>query len=825
MQNKANIESIEMMEDNSNVFLRLLYRYLLNHWKWFVLCIIIALPFAYFYLYYSIPEYQVSSTILIKDPENKWKDQSKVQDLDLFEETKNVDNEIGIIKSINLNRNVVFVSGLYINVFKHGQYRVKEIYKDEPFEIIIDTNHIQSVNLDFYIDIISENEYRLYTDESTPVKTYNYRSCESGENLIIPEINNTFSFGEKVQTEGFSFKLVLNELYRNNLNGKTYHFSFHSLDDVAKSYSRRLQIERITEDATILRLSIKHPLPEKANNYLNTLSEEFIQLGLKEKNETATKTISFIDNMLNDVTESLNLIETNLQMFRSEKQIMDLSFEAKSLYTELKQLEKDKAIEEVRLRYYNYLKDYVVSKDSVDNIIAPSTIGISDPLLNILVQELISLHNERSKLLVSSTEENPYFKVLNTKIKNTKKSLLENVQNIINSSKLKIENIDKQIAAFKSETQKLPETERELINIERDFTINDQIYTYLLERRAEAAIAKASNIPDNKIVDYASLDGKTFPNSKNVYLITVFLALLLPASFFSLKYLFKNRISTKDDVISRTDIPFAGLLSHSKFEHTEVVSSYPKSMITETMRSLKTNLNFLKKEEKKHTLLFTSTLSREGKTFVSINMAAMYALSNQKVLLINADLRKPNVEKSLGISNSKQKGLSNILSNNCGWEDSIIQYEKNENTFDILPSGPIPPNPGEMLDSENMEKLMAILKDNYDVIIIDSPPVGIIADSLNLLKFCDTILYIFKHNYSFKNSVRLLNEIALTTEAKNKFAVVINDVSSQYSLNYSSYSSYNYGKYKYHGYYGKYLDEEKIKEGLLTRINKFMSTK
>ncbi len=825
--NFENQHQSEIEEDNSGLFLRLLYRYLLNHWKWFTISILFALPMAYFYTYYSIPEYQVSSTILIKDPENKWKDKSKISELDIFDETKNIDNEIGILKSISINKQVIYKANLFYDIFNHGKYRVKEIYNKVPFAVLIDTARLQSIYTNFYIDILSENNYRLYTDEITAVDTYDYANYTKGGKTTLPKIDKEVSFGETVLSAGFSFKIVLNENFAKTHIGKTYHFFFHDINNLAKSYSNKTQIERITKDATILRLYMRHPLPEKGIKYLNTLSKEYVELGLTEKNETASRTISFIDNMLSEVTDSMYIIENNLQVFRTEKQVMDLSFEAQSLFSELNQLEKEKSIEEIKLRYYNYLEKSISSNDSLDKIIAPSTIGVNDVLLNTLINELTTLQNEKTKLLISSTEENPYYKVLTTKINNTKKAISENVNNIVNSTILKINNIEKEIQKFNSEIAKLPKTERELLNIQRNFSINEQIYTYLLERRAEAAIAKASNIPDNKIVDYANLDQKTFPNIRKVYISAILLALIIPGLFLSLKYIFKNKISTRDDVISRTDIPIAGLLSHSKFENTEIVSTYSKSLITETFRSLKTNLNFLKKDKSKQCFLVTSTISGEGKSFVSINLASMYALSKQKVLLINADLRKPSIEKNLKIENNKKLGLSNVLSGNCSWEESILHYEKNKNCFDVLTAGPIPPNPGEMLDSNKMGELMGVLKKQYDIIIIDSPPVGIIADSLNIIRYCDRVLYVFKHNYSYKNSIRLLNEIVKTTEQDDTFAIIINDVNSQYSINYSSYGaySYSYGKYKNHGYYGKYVDEDKVKEGFFKRINQFLSTK
>jgi len=821
MSNNYKNDQLQDTKDTQSIDIKRLINHLINHWKWFFLIIMLGFVLSRIYLKYSIPVYEISSTLLIKEDESKV--DNALKELEFFNESKNLDNEIGILQSRQLNEDVIFNANLFIEFFHQGEYRLKEIFSKKPFDVIIDTQHLQACNHKFYIKILSENEYKIFNEEIKVVQAYDYNKKTDVGSVIIPKINKTLSFGEQYVSDEGAFKIVLNEDFNTNLINHTYGFKFLNLSQQARTYSSKLRIERLTEESTILKLSIKSTLPEKAKIYLNTLCDEYISMGLDEKNQKATRTIDFIDDMLSDVTDSLNIIEDNLQGFRNKNQIMDLSFEAQEIHSQLSKLEEERSLEQIKLKYYYYLQDYLISNDSINSIIAPSAIGINDPLLNNLIAELSQLNNEKSQLLISSTKENPYYKVLLTKIENNRKLLNENVRNIVNNSALKIENINKRIAKVKVKANKLPSTERELISITREFTVNDQIYTYLLEHRAEAAIAKASNVADNKVIDSAIVNQKTFPNSKQVYFVAFLIALAIPGGFITLKFLLSNKIISKEDVLEKTDIPISGITFHSTSKNVEIIFNSPKSIFTESFRTFKSNINFFNADSNIKTLLFTSSVSGEGKTFASINTAASYALSGKKVILIDCDLRNPNINNTLNIKHKKNLGLSQIIAKDIPWQECIIKYQNNDHSFDVLSAGVIPPNPNAIIESPKMEKFMIELKHIYDIIIIDTSPVGIISDALSLINYSDKIIFVFKHKYSNKNTINILNDIASLHKKKQDFAILINDVPLKTSQAYKAHGTY-YNNKNY-SYYTSYNHDNEEKESFFKQINQFLSTR
>ncbi len=814
--------STKNSKDTQSIDIKRLFELLLNHWKWFVIAMLICFFIARAYLKYSIPVYEISSTLLIM--EDKSKIDNALKELAFFNESKNLDNEIGIIQSRQLNEDVILNTGLFIEVFYQGEYRLKEVFQKQPFDIIIDAEHPQCCNVEFQINILSENEYLLSNNEPRLTHTYDYSKKTSVESVFVPTIEEKLAFGQQYISEAVSFKIILNEKFNSSFINNTYNFKFLDLSQQAKSFSSRLNIERLTEESTILKLSIKSTLPEKAKLYMNTLCNEYIAKGLEEKNQKATRTIDFIDEMISEITDSLNLIENHLQGFRDKNQIMDFNLETQEISTQLSRLEEEQAVEQIKLKYYYYLQKYLSGNDSTEKIIAPSTIGIHDPLLNSLIAELSELNNEKSKLLISSTKENPYYKVLLSKIENNRKLLNENVQNIINNSEITLENLNKRIFEVQEKVNKLPATERELLSITRKFTVKEQIYTYLLEHRAEAAIAKASNVADNKVIDSAFVNQKTFPNSNQVYLLAIIIALAIPGGIISLKFLFCKKITSKEDVLEKTNIPISGITFHSPRNKVEMVFDHPKSIFTESLRTLKSNLSFFSTNNEIKTLLFTSAYSGEGKTFACINNAALYALSGKKVLLIDCDLRNPNIKKALDFKQETSLGLSHIIAKDVAWQKCITKYENNKNSFDVISHGIIPPNPYAIIESEKMEKLLKELRTIYDIIIIDTSPVGIVSDALSLMKFSNKIVYVVKHNYSNKNAISILNDIAYPHEKKNDFAILINNVPIKSSRAYTSQESVHY-KSKNYSYYSSYDEVDIQKESIFKRINRFLSTR
>jgi capsular exopolysaccharide synthesis family protein len=457
-------------------------------------------------------------------------------------------------------------------------------------------------------------------------------------------------------------------------------------------------------------------------------------------------------------------------------------------------------------------------------IVAPSTMGIEDPLLGKLVEELIKSTSERDKLKLTTTASNPILEAWETKIDNLKKTLAENIKNIVSMSNISIKEIDKRTDLVLTELNKLPATEKNLINIERKFKVNDQIYTFLLQKRAESAISKASNVPDNKIIDKAKTAVKVYPKTTLNYVIAFILGLLIPLIYLFVKDFLNNTIIEKADIEKITSFPIIGHTLHNDKESNTVVLDSPKSSIAESFRSVRTNLQFIAKGAEKQTIMVTSTMVSEGKTFVSINLASIYALYGKKVLLMGFDLRKPKIYQDFSLTNNE--GISSYLIGKSTLEN-IIQKSYVPN-LDIIMAGPIPPNPTELIASEKNDELFAKLKEMYDYIIIDTPPVGLITDAYLLMKYADANVYVTRQNFTNK---KVFASIIGDIQKRNigKFNILVNDIRldlNSTSYGYGSGYGYGYGYGSGYGYgygYGYYSDDNaKVNnKSFLKRSKKF----
>jgi capsular exopolysaccharide synthesis family protein len=429
--------------------------------------------------------------------------------------------------------------------------------------------------------------------------------------------------------------------------------------------------------------------------------------------------------------------------------------------------------------------------------------GVTDPTLGRLVQELAALQQKKKQMSMNLSIELPAVNLIEENIIIARKSLSENIESNIVNLKRNIGDVKERIAQVYQEMSKLPSTERKMINIQRKFDINNTVYTYLLEKRAETGIARASNVSDNKIIDearvYNSYQIKPKPTGNN--LKAFIFGLLIPGLIITLLYYFNNRVIDNGDIIKRTRVPIIGYISHNENAKEIPVIDKPGSALSESFRSVRTTLRYFIKDTENPVITITSTISSEGKTFVSINLAAIIALLGKKVLLIGLDLRKPRIHRILGINNDK--GMSTYLSSNCEFDDVIIETSIS-NLFYAC-SGPVPPNPSELIDGEKMKIFIEKAKEKFDYIIIDTPPVAVVSDTLLLSKFVDINIFVVRQRYSSKNTLELIQELYQAEKLKN-MGIIINDISLTgyygYGLRYGYYKGYGYSYGK--NYYGQY---------------------
>ncbi len=772
---------------------------LLANWYWFALTLFISISIAYFVNRYSDPVYKLSALVLIQDKENTLSGgiENILEEQGIIRRTRKkvVENEMAIIKSYSIiSKTLSQLPDFNISYFSVGRIRTVERYKSNPFTVILDTSANNLTGIPVYVKLSDNQHYILQVDKDKIV-------------------NKKMKFGEWYTSKNFKFCILLNSGIDINSIDETqrqYFFIINDLKNLIKLYMNKLSLVTTDKKSTVIEVSTNGFVPQKEVDFINKLLDVYIENGLKEKNQIAQNTINFIDQQLLEITDSLKENETKLKNFRQLNNLVDLSKEGTTLYDRLSRAQQEKSELLVKKSYLEYLKKYLNSNTDIEQIVIPSSVGINDPALMELIRQLIALYQEKNNFMITATEKNPAYEAVINKIAQTKKLLIENNEMLLQSIDLSIAEIDKNIASIEEGFKKIPETEKELINLQRNYKLNDQIYTYLLTKRAEAGIAKASNIPDNKIIDYANVDTRIqiAPKYSLNYIIAIVIGILIPLIIIILIDFFNDTIVDISDIIQKVKVPVLGIVGHNYKKIDFVVYRSSKSTIAESFRTIRTNIQYLHpdKDLKSHVIAITSTISEEGKTFCAINIASSFALLDKKTVLMGLDLRRPRIHEAINISNNK--GISTYLLGTSTIEEIIIPTDQPNLYF--IATGPTPPNPAELIESKKMQNLIERLKELFEIIIIDTPPVALVTDALLIARYADTNIFVIRQNYSKKNVINFLNNIKNSYQ-NTLLTLLINDVKIQsYYSNSFYYGKYGYGYGYGYGYYGKtgYYDDE-----------------
>jgi tyrosine-protein kinase Etk/Wzc len=770
----------------------ILYKYL-RYWPLLIACASMGLVFSFIFNKVAVPVYQIESSVLIKE------DPGMTLGADIFESSglskpnSNLQNEIGILKSRSLTLETLYKLNFNVSYFRKDFFNEIEMYGNVPILVEVDWKHPQLTsgrfsatkinNESFRLEII-DDAFMLFSPTDPTYKT-------EVEYLELQE--KSYRFGQWIEGTNYKFRVL-------DLTAETdipVLFEIIDTPSLATRYISSLTINPLNKEASILILSLEHNNRRKGEDYLNKLVEVYLERELAEKNRTAANTVKFIDQQLSGISDSLSFIEDRLESYRTSNRVFNLSQEGSLIFSRLNELEKEKSKISLSLSYFRSVIAYL-NEDQFDDLLAPSFIGIQDPLLNSLVLSLGELQNERVRLSATFSPETPALRDVITKIRNTKNTLLENLRSAISNAEVSITEVNQRLKNTSSEINKLPATERNLMGIQRQFALNENIYIYLLEKRAEAEITRASNSPTNVLLDVGQAGILPVAPKKTLnYLIGIILGLVFPLAFITVKNFFNVKIENPQEVEKKLRVPLVGLVSHSPYESNLVILDKPKSTITEAFRNLRANMSYLAPNQNKLVFSLSSTISGEGKTFCSINLASIYAISDKKVILVGLDLRKPRIAEDFGLINDM--GVSTYLSAGNDWR-GMVKKSKIDN-LDILLSGPVPPNPAELLLQGSFEKLISELKETYDIVILDCPPIGLVSETYEIFKFADLNLMIVRQNYSNKQSLEFINSLA---EKKNikKLYTILNGV--QVGKNgYGGYGGYGYG----YGSYGYYDDE------------------
>lgn len=821
MQNE-NIYKQQNHNDDQSIDIKSLIYIFLSHWYLFAIGAVLALAAAYLINRYSTNIYQAKGTVIIK--EGRGLDPTTIMTTSNFANYQNLDNEIAILRSYSLRERVIKKMGIEVTYFGKGRILSTELYDKSPFKVEYDASVPQAIGLDYDITFKKNGDFSLNAVADRVTK-YDYilgQIVESrSENVSIKSEHKQ---GEWIDNGYNRIRIVLNEdVQPERLKGITKSFRLNSYSSLVSQMSAFTASPQ-SKSSSVIAVTMSGPNKQKIVDFVNLMMTEYVSRGLERKNMVSENTIQFINDQLGDIQKSLSSAENALKDFRTRNDLMNLDLQANQVYNTLRALDKERSEKNVNLMLYKRLQNYIQTQiDDPENLAAPSTMGISDPLLERLVQQLVTLSQTKATQLLTQTEQHPQIVKLDEQIVTTKKTLLETVNNLVDNAQMSLKELDKRIARTEAESKVLPEKERQLLNYQRNFNFNDDTYKYLMQRRAEAQILRASNTPDNEVLDEARIDRtlKVAPRSSMNYLVALIIGLLIPALILFLRDFFNVSVNDRKDVEKLTNFPIIGQVSQSPDKDPLVVINSPKSPISESFRSIRTNIEFITQGKPKSTILVTGDIQGIGKTFNSLNIASIYALYGKKTMLLGFDMRKPKLYQEFGLSNNV--GLSSYLSNKDAFE-SIIQPSNKIPNLDVITSGPIPPNPAELIASEKCSDLFTKLKETYDYIIIDTPPLGLVTDAFLLMRHSDVNLFIVRQGQTNKN---IFGSIIKDIEDRGLDAsIVINGIETGKGYGYGRYKyGYGYGGYGYGGYgkYGAYGDgyygEEtgKKKKGLFSK--------
>ena len=797
----------ELEEEKDLIDFKQYFRILSKYWYVAALILIFSLIFSYYKIRYSTPIYMVKTTMHIKDKSSySYGSKSFLEGSSMFQPFKNLKNEMELIKSYNRIRLVVKELDFTWEYRVKGNIRDIELYKTNPIEISSDSGLIIA-NYPLLITIVNKDDFML-TANGGVFNLYDPISNEYIDTVVaVEKIDNVkYRFGQEISLGLFTFKINKTHFYNSNDNNVQFTLSARDLHSLTKEYKSKVIVSE-NEKSSIITISSSGSIIQKEVAFLNKLSEVYVRKELEDKNQIANNTISFIDSQLKVISDSLNNTGDEIESYREKNKIYNFEEQSIGIIGQLNELESKKLEAELQLRYYEYLKGYLNADKELTDLVAPTTINIVEPVLNELVGQLVTLYQQKQSLKYTSSEKSPAYQTLLIRIKTTKEVLLETTNNLVNTSKSSIGDIQNRIGKVEVQMSSIPAQQRTLINIERKHTINDEIYNYLLQKRAEASIARASNLPDAFTVESPLEDDfvQIAPTVNKIYTTNILSGIGIIVLIAIVYGKFDNKIHTKEDIIKRTDVSVLGTVGFTGSDAAEKLVHAGHGSLTESFRSIRTNLQFMLQGKQTFMIGVTSCISGDGKSFCSHNLARIYAISGKKTLLVRGDMRKAFNTHAISIQEGSM-GLSQYLIGLANLEQ-IIHKGDITNLSQVIP-GPVPPNASELVASQKMEEFIKTIKEKFEVVIMDSPPVGLVSDYMSVIKHIDVNIYIVRFDYTPKETLEAIKDL------KGKYP------EKAHSIIFNGITAHLLRKYSYYGSPVEYGYEPKVKEKWWQRLSK-----
>ncbi|MFI0490730.1 polysaccharide biosynthesis tyrosine autokinase [Flavobacterium sp.] len=790
-----------------------------SYWKWFLLSLLVTFTIAYEVNIRKEKIYGMETLISVKEENNPFFTSNTSLVFNWGGTSDQVQTISTTLQSRSHNELVVDKLQYYIGYLAKGKYNIVDAYGAVPFYVNIDKKKGQIAGNLIGIKFLSENEYEIRIPfESNSVSIVSYSDNSYRKTAVAKgDFVKRYKVGEQVSLPFLNWKLQIKDnpgFYK----GNEYFVQFNDFDTTVSAY-KGIIVKADDKGGSIITLGMQGTNKARMVEYLNSTVKMLIKRQLDNKNQFATNTIEFIDSTLVSMESQLKATTNELKSFRQGKNILDIQGDG-SKFSD-KALEFDVKKDEVtrKITYYNSLKAYLKNSVDYSKLPAPTVAGIEDPNIVVNVSKLISLSTQRSEMAYA-VKSDKIFRDFDNQMEAIKKVLLENIATAKASLEYDLAMVNSKINQTESSIKQLPEDQQELIKIKRKYDLSDNIYSTFLQKRSEANIVKAANLPDIHFIDPAKDIGGGLigPKTSVNYVLALFLGLLIPLIFVFGVFFVNNSIQNTEDISKLTQLPLIGVTGLSKEGTNLAVFERPKSALSESFRAIRSSLQFLYKQQQldgAKTLMITSSVSGEGKTFCALNIATVFALSEKKTVIIGLDLRKPKLFDEFKITN--EVGVVNYLIKQNTLDEIInttqIPY------LDVIVSGPIPPNPAEMIMSDAMKELIEELKKKYDYIILDTPPVGLVSDALELAQYCDVTLYIVRQNFTKKEMITLLNNRVKRGELHNT-SIILNGFQNKakYGAGYGYGYGYGYGSTTYsNGYH----EEDKPKSFLQTILKKY----
>lgn len=800
----------------SGVFnLQFIITSLILHWKWYLLSLIICVGSAMVYLRYAAPVYSITAKLLIKDDDTQQTSRrgSAVQNavnLGIMTNTSGFDNELELLKSQTLSSEAVTDLKLYVSYAMDGRFKDKLLYKNQPINVDMDINHLNKLDYPVSVNIVKAGSDTYDINISFYWKNPQTESVENmgmqKENVTLPQTFRTKAGIITVTPNGHDI-IAMN-------SGKTLKAVINNPSVAGARYAFGLGVEPSSKTTTIANLSINDGNVQRGIDYLNQLAIVYNRQANEDKNEIAVRTEEFINERLQKIDSELGSTDGAIEQYKRSNSVVDLTANAAQSLTNSNSYEKDLASANTQLALLNSLSE-ILNQPGNKYQLLPSNVGLTDGASVALITEYNKAVLERNRLLRTASEMSPNVQAYTAQLDELLASLKSALAQARHNSEIQRDAVAHQVAKYTGQISQTPEQERVLTQIGRQQEVKSSLYIMLLQKREENSISLAATADKGKLIDIPVSGGKVKPRNSAIMLGALVLGFAIPFLIIVLLELTRYRIEGHSDVEKLTDLPIiadVAMASETTKEKADIVVHENKNdQMEEIFRSMRTNIQFIMEQNQK-VMMFTSSVSGEGKTFCAANLAVSFALLGKKVVLVGLDVRRPRLNHLFEL-NDRTHGITNLLVKNDVTMDElneqILPSGVNDN-LDLLLAGPIPPNPTELISRAGLDKVMELLRDKYDYVVIDTAPIGIVTDTLSIGRIADATVFVCRADYSAKSSIAMFNDLANEKKVPNA-CIVINgiDMSKKkygYAYGYGKYSHYNYsyGGYRSRYSYGSY---------------------